>query len=168
MTSGDLPSFSVPPLPAPPFGRTTDKTEQNRFNEDKCANLLCTTVAFPVLSDGVFMPGKAPFLNHCNEADPGQRSDSSGVVGVGGGEGWEGVGGQGRPRRTPSGLTNAGLRSPSGARPCAHISIRRDYRSEISERIKMKTFTMAYAACGSLSHEDSGEEENTAFVFTVA
>lgn len=34
----------------------TDKREQNRFNEDKCANLVCTNVAFQVSSDAFFSP----------------------------------------------------------------------------------------------------------------
>lgn len=59
----------------------TDKREQNRFNEDKCANLVCTNVAFQVSSDAFFSPPlaeNAPSLNHCNKADPSQISDSSG------------------------------------------------------------------------------------------
>lgn len=89
MTSPDFPCFY--PSAVQPFGSKTDKTEQNRFNEDKCANLVCTNVAFQVTSDAFFffsLAENAPSLNHCNKADPSQISDSSG-------------GGRQHPRCTP-------------------------------------------------------------------
>lgn len=78
MTSADSPCLYASAVQ--PFASKTDKTEQNRFNEDKCANLVCTNVAFQVSSDAFFFPlaEKAPSLNHCNKADPSQISDSSG------------------------------------------------------------------------------------------
>lgn len=82
VTSADFPCFY--PSAVQPFGSKTDKTEQNRFNEDKCANLVCTNVAFQVSSDAFFFFS----LNHCNKADPSQICDSSG-------------GGRQRPRCPP-------------------------------------------------------------------